>query len=425
MALLAVLFVLGYIAIAMEHPIRINKSATALLLGNVLWMLWFIISGDHPKALEQLSETLESVTPILFFLMGAMTIVAVVDAHDGFSMITARIQTTSLRKLLWLIAWITFFMSSVLDNMTTAIVMVTLTHKLLAKAKDRLFFAGIIVIAANAGGAFSPIGDVTTTMLWIGGQVSATGILKATFLASVVNLLLPLLFVTRMLNGPVHAPHKSEHSLHPATPRIMRDVMFVLGIGGLVMVPILKTLVGVPPYIGMMLSLGVLWFFSELLLRNQDEVHRDHLSLTKIMAGIDLSSILFFAGILFAVGTLEATGQLESLAVWLGHQFGDVRVITILIGLFSSVVDNVPLVAASMGMYNLQTYPMDHLLWEFIAYSAGTGGSILIIGSAAGVATMGIEKITFGWYLRRIAPLALLGFAGGAAVYLLQRSLLG
>lgn len=424
MTAIAILFVLGYALIALEHPLKINKSATALLLGNLLWAIWYVVSGSPAEASLALNETLESVTPILFFLMGAMTIVAVVDAHDGFTMITARIRTNNIRKLLWLIAWITFFMSAVLDNMTTAIVMVTLTRKLLAKPKDRMYFAGIIVIAANAGGAFSPIGDVTTTMLWIGGQVSAMGILKTVALPSLLNMLVPLLLVTRILKGPVRSPFQQLEHEHPAPSRWDRDVIFLTGIGGLVAVPLYKTFLHLPPYLGMMLSLGFLWVVAELLQRKSDIKTKEHFAITRVLTTVDLSSILFFAGILFAVGVLEATGQLSALAEMLNHAVGNISVITLVIGLLSAVVDNVPLVAASMGMYSLSAYPMDSLLWEFVAYCAGTGGSILIIGSAAGVATMGIEKISFGWYLRRIAPMALLGYGVGAAVYLLQRYLL-
>ncbi|MDR1759024.1 MAG: sodium:proton antiporter NhaD [Fibrobacter sp.] len=422
MVLISVLFVIGYVLIALEHPIKITKSATALFLGNLLWLIWFIISPETAE--NDLLKTLDDMSPILFFLMGAMTIVAVVDANDGFTLITSRIKTNSVRKLLWIIAWITFFMSAVLDNMTTAIVMVTLTGKLLPRIKTRLFFAAIIVIAANAGGAFSPIGDVTTTMLWIGGQISALGILERVFLSSVVNLLVPLLIVTRILHGTVRPPKEQEEFKKAEVSCWDRNVIFVVGIGGLLMVPVIKSVLHVPPYIAMMFSLGTLWLIAELIRRKDGSEENIHPSISNILKVVDIPSILFFAGILLAVGALGAAGQLNALAQMLDRTVGNISVITLIIGLVSSVVDNVPLVAAAIGMYDLAQFPMDSLLWEFLAYCAGTGGSILIIGSAAGVATMGIEKgISFGWYLRRVAPLALLGYGAGAAVYLLLRLL--
>ncbi len=418
MAIFPVLFVIGYAMIALEHPLKINKSASALVLGSFLWLLWFIVSGDTTKASEELALSLESVSSIIFFLMGAMAIVAVVDSYDGFGIITSRIKTNNLRTLLWIISWITFFMSAVLDNMTTAIVMVTLTRKLLSKPKDRKFFAGMIIIAANAGGAASPIGDVTTTMLWIGGQISATGIVERVGFASILNLLVPLLFVTRILKGPVRSGEE-QNLLEKKTASCWdRNLVFISGIGGLVLVPVYRAVFSIPPYIGMLLSLGFLWFLTEILLHKKDNDTVHQLSISSLLTRVDLPSILFFTGILFAVGVLEANGQLGSLAAMLQEKIGNLQVIVMAIGLLSSVVDNVPLVAACMGMYDLSAYPIDSLLWEFTAYCAGTGGSILIIGSAAGVATMGIEKISFGWYLRWIAPFALLGFFAGAAAYL-------
>ncbi len=419
MAIFPVLFVIGYAMIALEHPLKINKSASALVLGSFLWLLWFIVSGDTVAASSELSKSLESVSSIIFFLMGAMAIVAVVDSYDGFSIITSRIKTNNLRTLLWIISWITFFMSAVLDNMTTAIVMVTLTRKLLSKPKDRKFFAGMIIIAANAGGAASPIGDVTTTMLWIGGQISALGILERVGIASILNLLVPLLLVTRILKGPVRSIAEQKELERKKASHWDRNLVFISGIGGLVLVPIYRTVFGIPPYVGMLLSLGFLWFLTEILLRKKDNETVKQFGISSLLTKVDLPSILFFTGILFAVGVLEANGQLGALANMLQQKIGNLQIIVMAIGVLSSVVDNVPLVAATMGMYPLSTYPMDSLLWEFTAYCAGTGGSILIIGSAAGVATMGIEKISFGWYLRWIAPFALLGFLAGAGAYLL------
>jgi len=424
MAIFPVLFVIGYAMIALEHPLKINKSASALVLGSFLWLLWFIISGDTVKTSEELALSLESVSSIIFFLMGAMAIVAVVDSYDGFDIITSRIKTNNLRTLLWIISWITFFMSAVLDNMTTSIVMVTLTQKLLSKPKDRKFFAGMIIIAANAGGAASPIGDVTTTMLWIGGQISATGIIERVGISSIMNMLIPLLLVTRILKGPVRSIAEQKELEQKKASHLDRDLVFLSGIGGLVLVPIYRTIFGIPPYIGMLLSLGFLWFLTEILLHKKDSETVHHFSISSLLTKVDLPSILFFTGILFAVGVLEANGQLGALASMLQNKINNLPIIVMAIGILSSIVDNVPLVAGTMGMYNLSTYPMDSLLWEFTAYCAGTGGSILIIGSAAGVATMGIEKISFGWYLRRIAPLALLGFFAGAGTYLLMRTFL-
>lgn len=421
MTLIALIFVLGYLCIAMEHTLKINKSATALVMGSGLWTLWFYFSNNTSTNLEALSSTLLSVTPIVFFLMAAMTIVAVINAHGGFTVITSRIHTKNIRTLLWQVAWITFFLSAVLDNMTTAIVMVTLTKKLLAKSKDRLYFAGIIIVAANAGGAFSPIGDVTTTMLWLGGQISAVGPLKDITLASVLNLLIPLLVMTRILKGEVKSPHyvTAEHTCE-GDQCWERDLIFVVGISALLLAPILKMFLHVPPYLGLMLGLGVLWLLAEVLLRNKNHVEKEHLSIVRVLHTVDMSSLLFFTGILFAVGVLEATGQLHHLAQVLQNALGNTQLITMVIGLLSSVVDNVPLVAASMGMYSLELFPKDSSLWTFMAYCAGTGGSILIIGSAAGVAVMGLEKITFGWYMRRVAPWALLGYFGGAIGYVLM-----
>ncbi len=421
MALFPVMFVLGYTMIALEHPLKINKSASALVLGSVLWLLWFIVTKNAPATAAQLNETIGSVASIIFFLMGAMAIVTVVDSYDGFSIITSRVRTNNVRVLLWLITGITFFMSAVLDNMTTAIVMMMLTRKLISDSKVRLYFGGMIIIASNAGGAASPIGDVTTTMLWIGGQISALGILARVSFASILNVLVPLFFVSRMLKGAARTEAAQCKLEKQPISRLDRNIVFFCGIGGLVLVPVYRTLFGIPPCMGMLLSLGLLWFLTDMILKKKErrgQTGMDRFSISHLLSKVDFSSVLFFAGILFAVGVFSANGQLSEIATWLGEKFGSIKMIVFIIGLLSSVVDNVPLVAAVMGMYPLSSYPMDSLLWEFAAYCAGTGGSILIIGSAAGVATMGIEKISFGWFLKHIAPLALLGYAVGAACYL-------
>jgi len=416
---IAIIFVLGYLAIALEHPLKVNKSASALFLGTVLWLIWFKFSGDAHRTDEQLFECFGNLAQILFFLMGAMTIVAIIDANDGFSVITSHIKTSNVKVLLWIIAWISFFLSAVLDNLTTTIVMMTLTRKLIVDSKSRLYMAGVIVIAANAGGAWSPIGDVTTTMLWIGGQISAGGIVKALFLPSVMCLLLPVIAFTFFISGDIS--HSSSKSSENVPSSFERNALFIAGIGGLLMVPVIKTVFHVKPYIAMLFILGVLWTVVELLGRRHRDGVPNRLNIHHVIKDVDTPSVLFFAGILLAVGVLEATGQLEALAKILENALGDVRIITVIIGFLSAVVDNVPLVAATMGMYDLNTFPHDHLMWEFIAYCAGTGGSMLVIGSAAGVAAMGIDRnLSFGWYLKRVAPLALLGYLAGAGVYLLM-----
>jgi Na+/H+ antiporter NhaD/arsenite permease-like protein len=419
--LLIIVFIVAYAAIALEHPLGVNKSASALLGAGLLWTLYALSTGDHALVGHQLNESLATTAQIVFFLMGAMTIVEVVDAHNGFEVITSRIRTTKLSSLMWLVGLVTFFLSAILDNLTTTIVMISLMKKLLDKQDDRLFFAGMIVIAANAGGAWSPIGDVTTTMLWIGGQITSLAIIKGVFLASVVNLLVPLLVVSWMLRGRevVPPPQAEDSGLLPTTP-LERRLMFFLGLGILVCVPIFKTVTHLPPFMGMLFGLGILWLVGELIHRHKPDDEKEHLTLAHALMRIDMSSILFFIGILLAVATLEHTHILGALAKGLYQTIGRLDVIVTLIGLASAIVDNVPLVAASMGMFSLTEYPPDSYLWQLMAYAAGTGGSILIIGSAAGVAAMGLEKIHFFWYVKRISGLALIGYFSGLAVYALQ-----
>jgi Na+/H+ antiporter NhaD/arsenite permease-like protein len=421
LTMLVVIFILAYAAIALEHPLKVNKTASALLGAGLLWTVYAIASGDHTLVGRQLNESLASTAQIVFFLMGAMTIVEVVDAHNGFEVITSRILTTRLSTLMWLVGFVTFFLSAILDNLTTTIVMISLMKKLLDKRDDRLFFAGMIVIAANAGGAWTPIGDVTTTMLWIGGQITSLAIMKGLFLASMVNLLVPLAVTSYMLKGRsvVSPPQPEDSELLQTTP-FDRNLMFCLGLGILVMVPVFKTVTHLPPFMGILFGLGILWLAGNLVHRNKPDEDKEHLTLVHALTRIDMGSIIFFIGILLSVAILEHTHILTALAAWLDRIVGRQDMIVTIIGLASAIVDNVPLVAASMGMYNLTQYPTDSFLWEFMAYCAGTGGSILIIGSAAGVAAMGLERIRFFWYVRRISGLALLGYLAGIAAYIVQ-----
>jgi Na+/H+ antiporter NhaD/arsenite permease-like protein len=422
---LVIVFVIAYAAIALEHPIKINKSASALLGAGLLWTIYATSAGDSQMVSKQLGESLMATAQIVFFLMGAMTIVEVVDAHHGFEVITKRIRTSKLSSLMWLVGFVTFFLSSILDNLTTTIVMISLMRKLLAKHEDRLFFAGIIVIAANSGGAWSPIGDVTTTMLWIGGQITSLAIMKSVFLAAVISTAVPLAVTAYVMRGkPVDAPpvKEDEHGSH--TTEFERGLMFFLGLGILVAVPAFKTATQLPPFMGILFGLGILWLVGDLIHRKKEDVSKRQLTLVHALSRIDMSSIVFFIGILLAVAILEHTHILTSLAKWLDLTVGRQDVIVLIIGLVSAVVDNVPLVAASMGMYSLADYPSDHFIWEFLAYCAGTGGSILIIGSAAGVAAMGLERIHFFWYVKKISGLALVGYFAGAGAYLLQYRLL-
>lgn len=416
--LLITIFVLCYAAIAFEHPLNINKSAPALIGAGLLWTI-YALSTSH--ATEALNETVSSTAQIIFFLMGAMTIVEVIDAHDGFDVITEKIKTTSMTTLLWLVGFVTFFLSAVLDNLTTTIVMISVVRKLLGKKEDRLFFAGIIVIAANAGGAWSPLGDVTTTMLWIGGQITALAIMKGLFVPSFINMVLPLLVVSYQFRGKlISSPNDvRELSGKYAVNRFEKNLIFFAGIAALCAVPVFKTLTHLPPFMGILFALGIIWALSELIHRKKDGADKQHLSLASALQRIDMASLVFFIGILLAVAVLEHAHILAALAQWLDKSIGNQAMIVTLFGFASAIIDNVPLVAASMGMYPIAQYPSDSFIWEFLAYAAGTGGSMLIIGSAAGVAAMGLEKIEFFWYLRKISLLALLGYLGGAVAYIL------
>ncbi|MEA5460008.1 sodium:proton antiporter NhaD [Arcicella sp. LKC2W] len=426
--LLILIFVIGYLAIALEHPIKINKTATSLITGVLCWTVYIVSEHEPTLVLGELSHHLASVSEILFFLLGAMTIVELIDAHQGFKLITDRITSRNKVTLLWLIALITFFLSAILDNLTTAIVMVSVLRKLIKEPETRKLFAGVVIIAANAGGAWSPIGDVTTTMLWIGGQITPTNIIKMLLIPSLISLIIPLIYLTFKMKGSVHlnkADDDSQTNPHELIIKTQNSVIMLLtGLGTLLFVPIFKTITHLPPYMGILLGLGIVWVVSEILHSGKDEEERHPFTVAHALSKIDTSSILFFLGILVAIGALESTHLLSSLAQWMDSTIGNQDIIVIVIGIASAIIDNVPLVAASMGMYDLSTFPTDSKIWEFMAYCAGTGGSILIIGSAAGVAVMGMEKIDFLWYLRKISFTALIGYFAGVITYLLIFALL-
>ena len=419
---IVILFVIGYAAIALEHNIKINKTASALITGVVLWVVYIVSQSDTHLVNEELLKHLGDISSILFFLMGAMTIVELIDTYNGFEVITERITQTKKVSLLWIIGILTFFMSAVLDNLTTTIVMVSLLRKLIKDHDTRLFYVGIVVIAANAGGAWTPIGDVTTTMLWIGGQISAFNIMKGLFLPSLISLAVPLGVLSLTMKGRVERPFLATETYKELSRR-QQSIILILGLSMLIMVPIFKTLTHLPPFMGMMLGLGVLWIVTDIMHRNHTEDQPENgkrRTVTDVLTRIDLPSILFFLGILLAVASLEVSGILHTLSQFLDEKIGNLNFIVIAIGLASAIIDNVPLVAATQGMYDLAQFPMDHYLWEFLAYCAGTGGSILIIGSAAGVAAMGMEKINFFWYVKKISWLALLGYLAGAAFYIVE-----
>lgn len=418
-ALLAIVFIVGYLFIALEHPFNINKAASAIVTGVLCWTVYAFYEPNIESVNHHLTEHLSDIAGILFFLLGAMTIVELIDAHNGFETITSRITTSNKRKLLWIISLITFFLSAALDNLTTAIVMTSLTRKLISNRQEKLLTIGMIVIAANAGGAWSPIGDVTTTMLWIGGQITPANIMMKLILPSLICLIVPLLFLSPKFKGVESAKNDLESKPHHVSKQ-EQTLVFIIGIAALILVPVFKTITHLPPFMGILLGLGVMWIVTELLHRKKEQPQKGSLSVTRALERIDTSSILFFLGILVAVACLESVGLLKHAAAWLDHSVGDLNVIVMVLGVLSSIIDNVPLVAASMGMYDLATYPTDHYLWEFLAYCCGTGGSCLIIGSAAGVAAMGMEKIEFFWYVRNISLYALLGYLAGAITYILM-----
>lgn len=412
------IFVIGYLFIALEHKVYINKAATALLMGVILWVLIvFAMPGTSVDHL--LSPHFEEIAEILFFLLGAMTIVELIDAHEGFQWVQGWVHTQNRVKLLWILSFLTFFLSAVLDNLTTTIVMVALLRKFFGDRGDLWFYAGFIVIAANAGGAWSPIGDVTTIMLWNTGHVTSMGIIKSTLLPSLGCVLLPLALVSLLKPAELRLPlAKSPQELEG--PRSEGALVLALGVGLLLFVPVFKSITGLPPFMGMMLGLSVLWLVTEILHRKKSPEMRRQFSISHALQRIDTPSVLFFLGILLAVASLEVMGLLKSLGLFLEHNLDSFYVSNTVLGLLSSIIDNVPLVAGAIGMYSKEVFPTDHQFWTFLAYCAGTGGSVLIIGSAAGVAAMGILGIDFLWYLKRISLLALLGYFFGVLIYLVQ-----
>ena len=440
---LVTVFIIGYACIALEHPLKINKTATALLLGCLTWALFNMFNITNAEVLagyggmeayrsfvsSQLIENLGETAEIVFFLLGAMTIVTLIEDYQGFRIITDKIKTTNKKKLLWIISILTFFLSALLDNMTTAIVMVALLRKLIADQKERWLYAGMVILAANAGGAWSPIGDVTTIMLWIKGEVTTVNIIVKTLMASLVCMVVPVMLIGTTLKGDIERPADAKEGVE--IEPWMRKLVLFLGVGGLIFVPIFKTITHLPPYLGMLLSLSVLWITTEILSRKHSKEDTKLPTAVSTLEHVDVPTILFFLGILMAVSCLKVAGILGSLAEGLdalrGMQVGDEVVgfffIDLIIGVLSSIVDNVPLVAAVQGMYPMDPvtgFVQNHPFWEFLAYCAGTGGSLLIIGSAAGVAVMGMEKIDFIWYLKKITLLALAGYIAGAIVFVLM-----
>ena len=422
-AILLVIFVIGYAAITLEHTIHINKSATALITAVLCWTLIVLNAPDSEIVVESLTHHLSAISEIVFFLLGAMTIVELIDAHDGFQSITESIKTTHKAKLIWLIAIITFFLSAVLDNLTTTIVMISILNKLIEDKKTKWMLLGLVIIASNAGGAWSPIGDVTTTMLWIGGQITPINIVKQVFFASLVSMVIPTLIISYMIKGQIALKQAPADQGNTSSNLFERNLIFIVGIGALLFVPIFKTITHLPPYMGMLLCLGIIWVVTEILHKKKPAEEKGVLSVNHAIQKIDTPSILFFFGILMSIASLEYVGVLPELAAFLNTTIGDINLVAIAIGLLSAVLDNVPLVAALQSMYTLEQYPQDHYFWELLAYTAGTGGSCLIIGSAAGVAVMGLEKIDFFWYLKRISWIALIGYLVGALVFILQHNL--
>ncbi len=477
---MVVIFVLGYTMIALEHPLKIDKAASALLTGTILWAIYALnatgllaldlsptwemaramandvvsfvkpnVEGPYFKmawgttvatandvthfVTHDLEHHLVEIAEILFFLLGAMTIVETVDQHQGFKLITDKIKTTNKVKLLWILSILTFFMSATLDNLTTTIVLVALLRKLISDQKTRWFFASMVVLAANAGGAWSPIGDVTTIMLWIGGQVTALNIITDVILPSLATMIVPLVIVSFTVKGDVERPVLAAGEGEEFTTAFERKLLLFMGVGALLFVPVFKTVTHLPPYLGMLFGLGVIWLVTEVMHRNKPLEDKRKLTVIGILKKVDVPTIFFFLGILTAVAALQSVGHLDVLAKYLDENLQNIYLINLIIGVLSAIVDNVPLVAGAMGMYPIAEvgsvgymadFMIDGKFWQFLAYCAGTGGSILIIGSAAGVAAMGLEKIDFIWYLKKISLLALAGYLAGAGVYYLQMTYL-
>ena len=437
------LFVIGYAFIAMEHKIKIDKAAIALLMCGAIWTIFSLLGHDE-NITHELIDHLGDTCEILVFLIGAMTIVDLIDSHGGFGVITDHITTHNKHKLLWLLALITFFMSAALDNMTTTIIMVMLLRRIIANRKERWLFASVIVIAANSGGTWSPIGDVTTIMLWMRGNVTSGALMGSLFLPALTSTVIPTAitarYIARKSTTPMAATASESRLPKGVGPRLSKFIL-VVGILSLLFVPVFKSITHLPPYMGMMISLGVMWVLTEIIYdkkRGIEESIKNRVS--KVLKHIDMPTILFFLGILMSVAALQSAGVLTDVARFLDRNIHEVFTITGIIGVLSSVIDNVPLVAACMGMYPvadaaavassidpsyLQSFVQDGIFWHLLAYCAGVGGSILIIGSAAGVVAMGLEKITFSWYFKRIALLAVAGYFGGMAVIFLEHLLFG
>ncbi|QSS97825.1 sodium:proton antiporter NhaD [Psychroflexus sp. ALD_RP9] len=443
------IFVIGYLAITLEHPLKLDKAVPALLMGTLMWALlsigfnqsWFDVinyKGEVFSLAEGYSETeaygfkknlmhhFSKIGEILFFLIGAMTIVEIVDLHRGFGIIKKVIKPKSKQRLLWVLGILAFVLSAIIDNLTATIILITLLRKILAKHQYRVWYAAMIIIAANAGGAWSPIGDVTTTMLWIGGKVTAVGLSEYLIIPSLACFVVPFFIATKLKPFRGRAIRK-ELIIDEDTERLLSSkTMLYVGLGAIVFVPVFKMVTGLPPYIGMMFSLGLVWLVSEYVkpVKNLPSNQKYRYSTHKALSKIEFSSILFFLGILLAVAALESlvfgsisgveVGTLRYAAESISNAIPNMDVVVILLGMLSALIDNVPMVAATMGMY---TFEVDSPVWHFIAYSAGTGGSLLVIGSAAGVAAMGIEKIDFIWYLKKITWLALVGFLAGAGIF--------
>lgn len=464
--LMIVVFVVGYICITLEHTLKIDKAAIALVTGILCWTIYVTGKDDivklenvkeyaekefsntyknevietttsnnkdtydiiqHYVTEVQLFEHLSEIASILFFLMGAMTIVEIIDLHGGFRVVTEKITTSSKFKLLWIIGILSFFFSAALDNLTTSIIMVSLTRKFIADQKDRWIFLGMVIISANAGGAWSPIGDVTTTMLWIGDQITSVEIITNLFIPSLVCFIVPATILSFRMKGEIKRPDDSFMVNSHHTSVFQRNFVFIAGVAGLIFVPIFKSVTHLPPFMGMMLSLGILWLITDIMHRKKDAGERKYFSAFHALEKMDVPTVLFFLGILLAVGSLQSAGQLNEMSIFLEKNIGTqtdngIYIIGIIIGLLSAIIDNVPLVAAAMGMYPIEAsgyFMQDGLFWEFLAYCAGTGGSVLIIGSAAGVAIMGLEKIPFFWYVKKISLLAFIGYLCGAITYIL------
>lgn len=458
---LLIVFVVGYLIISLEHPLKVDKTATALLLGMSMWVIYALcaesivpaaagekfstflaenpsLSGSslYNQTLQyilnvDIIEHLGDICQTILFLIGAMTIVELIDVHGGFRIITDRITTRRKVRLLWIISFTTFFMSAILDNLTTTIVMIMLLRKLLANKRERWLYAAVIVIAANSGGAWSPIGDVTTIMLWVGGNVTTASLVGYVLLPSLASMVVPVAIVARKLKGEI-TPMRNAVKESTSVSVGERNTIFFLGVGALLFVPIFKSITHLPPFVGMLLALGILWVFTEIFYNGKRLEAAREQRLPKVISRVDMPSILFFLGILMAVAVLQSTGVLAWLATTFDTHVHNVYIIDTLLGVLSSIVDNVPLVAASMGMYPIAdpaatgyaaNFIVDGTFWELLSYCAGVGGSILIIGSAAGVIAMGLEKISFGWYLRKFSGLALIGYVSGIIIYIIERAI--